>query len=87
MTAIQPAADLQTRSFKVKISVDNTGAHLKSGMFARLQGLSCRNPRALLVSREAVLEREGKKVVFVVNGNRAVIREVKTGRNNEKTVR
>ena len=84
VTAILPAADPQNRSFKVKISVDNTGGHLKSGMFARLQGVSYRNPRALLVPREAVLEREGKKVVFVVDGNRVVMREVKTGRNNEK---
>ena len=84
VTTLVPAADRQSRSFRVKVSPLSCGEILKSGMFARIQVVSYRNPRALLITREALLDRDGKKVLFVVDKNVAHMKEVKPGTCDEK---
>lgn len=80
---IVPAADRQSRSFKIKVSLPNQNGSLKSGMFARIQVVSYSNPHALLIIREALQDRDGKKVLFIVRQNVAVMKEVKPGTNDE----
>ena len=79
ITRVIPAVDNQSRSFKVKVAMPNQGEQLKSGMFAQISLITYENPQALLVPREAVLKRDGKTVVFVMNNGRAEMKEVKTG--------
>jgi HlyD family secretion protein len=84
ITTVVPAADRQSRSFKIKVSLPNRSGLLKSGMFARIQAVSYRNSHALMIPREALMEREGKKVLFIVRQNVATMTEVKPGNNDEK---
>jgi len=81
--ALIPVADQQDRSFKVKVSLHNEGGKLKSGMFARIKASGYRNALALLVPRESLQERDGRKVLFVVEGGQAKLREIKGGENDE----
>ncbi len=81
--ALIPVADQQDRSFKVKVSLCNPGGKLKSGMFARIEASGYRNSHALLVPRESLQERDGRKVLFVVEGEHAKLREIKAGVNDE----
>jgi len=73
-----------SRTFKVKISISDKERLLKSGMFARCQIEIRRHENIVLVPRESIQERRGKEVVFTLSNNRAVLREVEPGINDEK---
>jgi RND family efflux transporter MFP subunit len=77
---VVPAGDPASRTFAVKLVLDNPDGRIKSGMFAR-----ARFPRgsrqALLVPRAAVVDRGQLRGLFVVDdGGRARLRWIKLGR-------
>lgn len=60
----------ETRVVPVKAELDNPGGVLKPGMFAELEVLTDRTPTAILaIKSSAVVEANGKKLVYVQNGN------------------
>lgn len=68
VSAVSPKADIKTRSFTVKISVDNPGALIKAGMVARAK-LSLENGEksVLMIPHDAVVWRGQRAEVFTVN--------------------
>ncbi|MCS6897110.1 MAG: efflux RND transporter periplasmic adaptor subunit [Nitrospira sp.] len=88
VTAIGDIVDPMTRTIKVRARVNNQGRKLKPEMFARLQlDLSDAGP-FLMLPQEAVLERDGKQFVYVVEGvDRYVRREVKVANTSSGHVR
>jgi cobalt-zinc-cadmium efflux system membrane fusion protein len=79
VTTVGDIVDSATRTIKVRALVSNKSHKLKPEMFARLQLDVSDTTQFLVVPREAVLEIDGKRFVYVVeNGNRYVKREVKT---------
>jgi HlyD family secretion protein len=76
---VVPQADLQTRSFPVKVRVRNGDHLLKSGMFARVALDIPGSRTAVHVPKDAVLRRDGGAVVFVVEDGVARARAVRTG--------
>lgn len=71
ISRINPAADLQSRQFSVRLTLDNPGNMIKPGMFARLNLVTERIPNAIVVPREAVQRAEGENsgTIVVVNPN------------------
>jgi RND family efflux transporter MFP subunit len=66
---INPAANLQSRSFTIRLELENPGLRLKPGMFGRARFVVGRRPGALVVPREAVVKAPtGEAHVFVVAG-------------------
>ena len=60
----------ETRVVPVKAELDNAGGVLKPGMFAELEVLTDRAATAILaIPSSAVVEANGKKQVYVQNGN------------------
>jgi len=60
----------ETRVVPVKAELDNAGGVLKPGMFAELEVLTDRTATAILaISSSAVVDANGRKVVYVQNGN------------------
>jgi RND family efflux transporter MFP subunit len=79
------SADPKSRSFRVKIRVDNPGAVLKSGMFAR--ATLYKNPlRGIILPRHLVLSQDGESAVMVLDGDTARRRPVKVGWGNEEQI-
>lgn len=76
---VAPAADLRTRSFKVKIGVANPDHALRPGMFARGNITVARASQALVIPRDAVLSSGGRSTVYVVDAGKAHLREVQLG--------
>ena len=76
---IAPLVDLATRTAEVEIRVLNKNHRLKPGMFARVDITLDKKEDALVVPVKAVLDENGRNFVFVVNGNVAHRKEVKTG--------
>ena len=76
---VAPAVDPRSRKLKVELEIDNEDHRLKPGMFADVKIIYKEHRNVLVVPRIAVLEREGKNVLFTVEDGRAKLREVKTG--------
>ena len=76
---ISPILDSQTRTAPVEIELDNPGEHLKAEMFARVD-LDLETEReALLVPRDALVYRNDRQGVFVVDAETARFQPVTTG--------
>jgi RND family efflux transporter MFP subunit len=86
VVAIAPAADARSHTFPVRVRPEPQVAELRSGMFADVKIVSQEKGDAVLVPKEALIQRGGKAVVFVVADGRARQVEVPTGLSDEKSV-
>ncbi|MCL4465587.1 MAG: efflux RND transporter periplasmic adaptor subunit [Chloroflexi bacterium] len=85
LSAIAPSIDQRSRAAQVKIR-PKSDPRLLDGMFAQVSIVTGQQSDALLVPATAVVDRDGKKVLFVSNGGSAELREVKLGFVNGKVV-
>ncbi|HWS26255.1 MAG TPA: efflux RND transporter periplasmic adaptor subunit [Xanthomonadales bacterium] len=83
--AVIPAADRTKATVRVRVALAVKDARIVPEMGVRVRFLEARStepvvekPRlgGVLVPKEAVVERDGKAIVFVVDGDRASLREV-----------
>jgi HlyD family secretion protein len=79
ISVVNPLVDRTSRKFLVKIEIPNPNFELESGMFARVEIPEEQSAGTLVVPAGAVIERQGRKVVFVAEAQRAVERAVFTG--------
>lgn len=86
ITRISPAADARSRLYPVEIAISNPDHLLKPGMFARVKLTTEVRAAAVRVPVQAVIDKEGQKVVYVLEGSRARERRVKTGIADERYV-
>lgn len=77
----------ETRVVQVKAELDNSGGLLKPGMFAQMEVLTDKTPTAMLViPSSAVVDANGKKVVYIQNGNAYQSAEVTLGQTSGEMV-
>jgi RND family efflux transporter MFP subunit len=76
---INPSIDEKNRSLTVEGQVPNDAGMLKPGMFARAQIVSDARGKALLVPEKAIVSLAGVNKVFVLEGGKAVEKQVKLG--------
>jgi RND family efflux transporter MFP subunit len=79
VSRVAPVFDPATRTAQMEIEVPNPGFRLKPGMYARVRLTVERRPNALTVPRNAVVDLDGKRGVFLVNEGIAKFVEVSTG--------
>jgi len=79
VSRVAPVFDPATRTAQMEIEVPNPGFRLKPGMYARVRLTVERRPDALTVPRNAVVDLDGKRGVFLVNEGVAKFLEVSTG--------
>jgi membrane fusion protein, multidrug efflux system len=79
VSLVSPTVDARTATFKVTIEVEDAGALLKPGMFARIGIVFERKQEALQIPRVALVETDGEQSVFVVHKGLARQRSVTTG--------
>ncbi len=73
----------ETRVVPVKAEINNSSGVLKPGMFAELDVLTDRTPKAILaIPSAAVVEANGKQTVYVQNGNAYQAVEVTLGQTS-----
>ena len=83
---LAPNVDPVTRALRAEIEVDNGSGVLRPGMYVEVAILVEQRPGVTVVPRQAVTERGGKKVVFVLVGQRVAQREVELGLGDDETV-
>ena len=75
---VVPVVDAKTRNFIVRVIVP-TNAALYPGMFTRGQIVAARYPDAIAVRKACLVDRSGKQVIYLAEGDHAREREVKAG--------
>lgn len=83
---LSPSMDPQTHTFRAEATVDNALGLLKPGMFIQAAIVTDRRENVPVVPRESVAKRGGRNVVFVIDGQRAIERQVTLGIGNSKTL-
>jgi membrane fusion protein (multidrug efflux system) len=87
VSSISSSADPATRTFRVEITADNDSRTLRPGSFATVVVRTGHKKDALLVPSRCVLDRQGKRVVFVVaKDNTAQLRQVSVGIANQESL-
>ena len=80
---LSPAMDATTHTFRAEVEVDNGDELLRPGMFIQATIVTDRHQDVAVVPRDAVTERAGRDVVFVIDGQRARRQEVSLGLGND----
>lgn len=77
--SINPIPDPRTRLYSVKIYMENKSATIKPGMFANVEIPLESKDQVLSVPSGAVLIKEEKNIVYIVEDGKALEREVQIG--------
>lgn len=83
---LAPSIDPLTRTLRAEVDVDNEAGMLRPGMFVEVVMVAERREGVTVVPRNAVVERSGKKVVFVVRGQAVNARDVVLGLGDDDVV-
>ncbi|MFZ7101487.1 MAG: efflux RND transporter periplasmic adaptor subunit [Peptococcaceae bacterium] len=83
---ISPVMDERSKSYAVKVAIDNPENAIKGGMYAKVEVTTDIHKDVVTVPRKAVDIKDGESKVFVVEGEKAVLKEVETGLNNGREI-
>ena len=81
---VSPAMDDTSKAYTVRIALDDNSGGIKAGLFAHTQIDILQKANTLFVPKDAVISKNGKTYVYVVNAQSVVTqREVKIGLLND----
>jgi RND family efflux transporter MFP subunit len=83
---INPRVDVQTGTVKVTIEVFDETRNLKPGMFVEAKIVIGKKENVLVIPRKAILFKQNKTYVFVMNQNQVSQREITLGLTEEDHV-
>lgn len=79
LTHVSSVADALTRTYGARLKIDNQAKALRPGMIVRARFLRRQLSRVLAVPLYAIINRDDKKLLFVRQNDRAIVREVELG--------
>ena len=79
VTFISATADVASRTFPVHVQVSNVGGKIRGGMIAMVEFERSRNPEAIVVEQDTIIDEKSGRYVFVVRDNKAVKVKVELG--------
>ena len=85
-TLLAPTIDPVTRALRSEVEVDNADGLLRPGMFVEVAVVGELRENVPVVPREAITDRGGKRVVFVLTGQRVALRDVSLGLGDDDRV-
>ncbi len=83
---LSPTMDPEKHTFRAEVGVDNARRLLRPGMFIEAAIVAERRTGVPVAPRDAVTERAGRDVVFALDGQRAVRRDVTLGLGDDEQV-
>lgn len=84
IVGVSPILDEESKTYKVKVSVNNIDDKLKGGMFATVELVVGDNRKGLAVPKTSVLNKSGEHFVYVLDKDRANKKKVVMGYSNDK---
>lgn len=76
---ISPTADMRSQLYNVRIYIENIDDKIKPGMNGEVKLNMDRSESAIVIKSNAVLDKDDKKIVYVLEDDKAIEREVTTG--------
>ena len=73
---VSPAMDEDSKSYRVRVSLDNPDNTVKAGLFAHTSVDILQRPQTIFVPQSAVLTRNGEQYVFILREDGTVERRV-----------
>ncbi|MCW3806228.1 efflux RND transporter periplasmic adaptor subunit [Plebeiibacterium marinum] len=83
---ISPAIDIDSRTFKGRVYINNPEVKLRPGMFVKADIVIDKKDSVIVISKDAILVRDYGKVVFVARGDEARERRITTGMEHEDRI-
>ena len=83
---LDPMIDTTTRALRAEVEVDNHEGKLRPGMFVEVTIVREQRKDVPFIPREAVTNRGGKWVVFLLKGQRVAMKEVVLGLGDDNIV-
>ena len=83
---VAPRQDPETRASRVEVAFANRGLALRPGMIVAVDLVLERHEDVPVVPREAVTERKGRPVVFVLEAQKARRKEVRLGLGDDRFI-
>jgi membrane fusion protein (multidrug efflux system) len=83
---LAPTIDAVTRALRAEVEVDNRAGLLRPGMFVEVTLVAEHRQGVPVVPREAVADRGGKRVLFILRGQRVARRDVVLGLGDDRQV-
>jgi membrane fusion protein, multidrug efflux system len=81
-----PTVDQRTRALRAEVEIGNAEQHLRPGMFVEVTLIGERRENVPVVPRSAVVDRGGRRVVFVLASQRVAMRDVTLGLGDDEFV-
>ena len=83
---LAPVLDPATRTAQMEIEVPNVGFRLKPGMYARVRFTVAKHDNAVVVPRNAIVDIDGVRGVFVATATTVAFRPIEAGLQEGETV-
>lgn len=86
LNQISPAIDIESRTFKGRLTIDNQEAKLRPGMFVKADIIVDKKDSVVVISKDVILVRANGKAVMVAREQTAQERMITTGMENNGMV-
>ena len=86
ISELSPAISSETRTFKGKILIQNEGLKLRPGMFVKADIVVNKADSAIIIPKSVIQSNRRIKYVYIVEKNTALLRELKTGLEDDKNI-
>jgi RND family efflux transporter MFP subunit len=86
VSELSPAISTETRTFKGKILIRNDKLILRPGMFVKADIVVDNAENSIIIPKDVIQSVRNSKRVFIVEKNTAVLREIRTGIEDENNV-
>lgn len=83
---LAPTVDQRTRALRAEVEIDNDERLLRPGMFVEVTLIAQRREQVPVIPRRALTDRGGRRVVFVLRGQRVSRQEVTLGLGDDELV-
>ena len=83
---LAPVIDQKTRALRAEVEVENNDRLLRPGMFVEVTIIGARHENVPVVPRRALTDRGGRRVVFLLRGQRVIRQDVTLGLGNDEVV-
>jgi RND family efflux transporter MFP subunit len=86
VSELSPAVSTETRTFKGKVLIQNDGLLLRPGMFVKADIVVDKASSAIIIPKDVILSNRRRKYVYVVEKSTAIVRDIRTGIEDENNV-
>lgn len=86
ISELSPAISMETRTFKGKILIQNNKLMLRPGMFVKADIVVDKANSSIIIPKEVVQSNKKRKFVYIVEKSTAVLRDIRTGLEDEDNI-